>query len=159
MLADFHTVVGTVKVCDGDGVSVHEQIVTRLEDAGATLLALPLSGWSTAVRGFWPDMRRDAFIDLPAAGPMKPPVPAGERIDRMDEAFAWLRLIPADRFVLRRIVGARALVHPITARHLFPWRRIGRMVGADHRAVQVWHRAGVDLIADGLALRGFIFPA
>ena len=38
----------------------------------------------------------------------------------MDEAMAWISLIPLDRYVLRRIVGARSLVHPITERHLYP---------------------------------------
>ncbi len=159
MLADFHTVPGTVKAVTLDAVSIHERVIARLEEAGATLLALPKTGHSTAARGFWPDMLRDAFIDRPGAGPMKPPVPASDRIDRMDEALAWLRLIPADRFVLRRIVGARSLVNPLTERHLFPWRRIGRMVGADHRAVQGWHAYGIDLIVVGLERRGFIFPS
>jgi hypothetical protein len=53
--------------------------------------------------------------------------------------------------VLRRVVGARSLVHPITDRHLFPWRRLGAALGADHKAVQRWHAQGIDIIA--MALR------
>src|SRR4051795_7597431 len=69
----------------------------------------------------------------------------------MDEALGWLALIPADRFVLRRIVGARALVAPLTGRHLYSWRRLGRVLGADHRAVQRWHADGIRCIARALA--------
>lgn len=156
MLAETHTVTGTVTGCDAPDAPF---VIARLEEAGATLLALPHSGFSTAARRFWPDMLRDSFIDLPADGPMRPPVPPAARISRMDEAFGWIGLIPVERVVLRRIVGARALVHPVTERHLFPWRRVGRLVGADHRAAQRWHADGVDLIVAALLRRGFIFQA
>ena len=55
--------------------------------------------------------------------------PIAEKITRMDEAMSWIPLIPLDRYVLRRVVGARSLVHPITDRHLFPWRRLGKALG------------------------------
>ena len=44
--------------------------------------------------------------------------------------------------MLRRIVGARSLVHPMTGRHLYSWRRLGTAIGADHKAVQRWHAQG-----------------
>jgi hypothetical protein len=68
----------------------------------------------------------------------------------MDEAFGWVGLIPQDKFVLRRIVGARSLVGPITGRHLYPWRRLGTLLGADHKAVQRWHGQGIDIIVAGV---------
>jgi hypothetical protein len=68
----------------------------------------------------------------------------------MDEALAWIPMIPQDRYVLRRVVGARSLVHPITDRHLFPWRRLGAVLGADHKAVQRWHAQGIALIVASL---------
>ena len=68
----------------------------------------------------------------------------------MDEAWAWLGRIPNDRYVLRRIVGARALINPATERHMFSWRRLGTLLGADHRAVQRWHREGIDTIVTSL---------
>ena len=64
--------------------------------------------------------------------------------------MAWLSLIPVDRYVLRRIVGARSLVHPVSERHLYPWRRLGAVLGADHKAVQRWHAQGIDLIVEAL---------
>ena len=140
---------------NGDALDA-EAVVYRLEEAGQTLLALPSTGWSTrlraprldvvrnAVEGYgWENWRRDAV-------PMRAPVPDGERIDRMDEAMAWIPLIPRDRYVLRRIVGARSLVSPLTDRHLFSWRRLGTLLGADHKAIQRWHAQGIDLIVKAL---------
>jgi hypothetical protein len=68
----------------------------------------------------------------------------------MDETLGWIQLIPLDRYVLRRIVGARSLVHPITERHLYPWRRLAVAIGADHKAVQRWHAQGIDLLVSAL---------
>lgn len=53
------------------------------------------------------------------APPLRAPAQDSAAISRMDEAFGWLRLVPDGQFVMRRIVGARALVHPLTCRHLF----------------------------------------
>jgi hypothetical protein len=68
----------------------------------------------------------------------------------MDEALGWIPLIPRETYVLRRVVGCRALVSPATERHLFPWRRIGVLLGADHKAVQRWHAQGIDIIVAAL---------
>src|SRR3954451_2995000 len=67
------------------------------------------------------------------------------------EALGWLSLIPTDRHVLRRIVAVRCLVAPLTGRHLYSWRQLGRVLGADHRAVQRWHADGIRCIARALA--------
>jgi hypothetical protein len=67
--------------------------------------------------------------------------------------------IPLDRYVLKRIVGLRALVDPITGRYLFTWRRLAAALGADHKAIQRWHRDGVELIVAELHRQNFPFPA
>ena len=51
---------------------------------------------------------------------------------------------------LRFNVGARMLVSPLTERHLYSWRRIGVLVGADHKAVQRWHGQGIDMLVAAL---------
>ena len=122
-------------------------VIYRLEEAGATLLALPGSGWSTRLRSSSLEIVRAAIESYGwTAKRIRPPVPSAARITQMDEAMGWIPLIPLDRYVLRRIVGARSLVHPITERHLYPWRRLGAAIGADHKAVQRWHAQGIDLI-------------
>src|SRR3954469_3058451 len=85
-------------------------VTYRLEEAGATLLALPGSGWSTRMRGSSLEIVRAAVDSYGwPDGRIRPPVPSAARITRMDEAMGWLQLIPVDRYVLRRIVGARSL--------------------------------------------------
>jgi hypothetical protein len=122
-------------------------IVYRLEEAGATLLALPASGYSTRLKVSHLDVVQEAQAAYGhEAGKIRPPVPSASRITRMDEAMGWIALIPQDRTVLRRIVGARSLVSPVTERHLFSWRRLGGVLGADHKAVQRWHGQGIDMI-------------
>jgi hypothetical protein len=126
-------------------------VIARLEEAGSTLLSLPETGFS-------PRMRTGALRAVHSAAEaygwstarLRPPVPSPDRISRMDEAFKWLGLIPDDRTVLRRLVSARCLVSPLTGKHLYAWRRLGTLVGADHKAIQRWHGEGIRLIVRAL---------
>jgi uncharacterized protein DUF6362 len=128
-----------------------QRVIVRLEEAGATLLALPGSGWTTKLRASSLEIVRTAIENYGwTENRIRPAIPSASRISRMDEAMAWITLIPLDRYVLRRIVGARSLVSPTTDRHLFPWRRLAAVLGADHKAVQRWHRQGIDLIVAAL---------
>jgi hypothetical protein len=137
-----------------------EGLVALLEEAGATLLSLPPSGYSTALRrGALPFVREPGDAYGWDNGPLRPPLPSAARISRMDATFAKILLIPEDRLLLRRVVGCRALVHPLTGRHLFAWRRLADMLGTDHKAVQRWHMAGIDLILLALRARAASLPA
>lgn len=140
---DYHTP-------DGELASA-EWVIARLEEAGATLLSLPHTGHSTRLRvgALRPVPSAE---DMLHAAPNRPraPVPSAAGVDRMDQALAWVPLIPESRVVLRRIVHARALVSPLTGRHLFAWRRLAAEVGADHKAVQRWHAQGIDIIVTAL---------
>lgn len=131
-------------------------VIYRLEEAGRAMLAMPNTGYTTRLRSSALDVLHSA-IDKKGwdsrndqGGQLRPPVPDAARITRMDEAMAWIALIPPDRVVLRRIVGARSLVSPVTERHMFAWRRLGTMLGADHKAVQRWHAQGIALIVKRL---------
>jgi len=126
-------------------------VIQRLEEAGRTLLALPSTGFSTRLRTFNLEIVRNAMEDGGGTQDRaRPMVPKAGQISRMDVALTWVALIPADRYVLRRVVGARSLVNPLTDRHLFPWRRLGATLGADHKAVQRWHAQGIDMIVAAL---------
>lgn len=128
-----------------------DYVVYRLEEAGTTLLALPGTGWSTRMRTSSLEIVRTALEAYGwNDGKIRPAVPSAEKITRMDEAMSWIPLIQADRYVVRRVVGARSLVHPITDRHLFPWRRLGKALRADHKAIQRWHAQGIRLIVNAL---------
>lgn len=139
-----------------DGCVDVADMVKRLEEAGATLLALPGSGHSPRLSQGGLDVVRSAIEAYGwSEAPVKPAVPSAHAITRMDEALTWLGLIPQDRYVLRRVVGARMLVHPLTDRHLFTWRRIGCVLGADYRAIQRWHGEAIDLIAAALRAKNY----
>lgn len=124
-----------------------EWVIARLEEAGTTLLALPHTGPSTRLVQSGLEWVRDAAESYGAArARLRPAIPSAAAITRMDQAYRWVSRIPEDKYVLRRVVGARSLVHPMTGRHLYSWRRLGTAVGADHKAIQRWHAQGVDLI-------------
>ena len=128
-----------------------DELISQLEAAGATLLALPSRGYSTQLRTMKFDVVHTALEAYGwQAAVVRPAMPSAAEISRMDEAFGWLTIIPETKYVLRRILGARALVHPITRRHLFPWRRIGTMLGVDHKSIQRWHGQGIELVLRGL---------
>ena len=128
-----------------------DDIIARLEAAGATLLALRIAIGPQEPRSGLPEPVREvsASYGWSKATP-RPATPCAAAIDAMDEALAWVQLIPPDRYVLRRIVNARALVSPTTQRHLYGWTAIARLIGADRKAVARWHAQGIALIAAGL---------
>jgi hypothetical protein len=131
-----------------------ELVIYRLEEAGMTLLALPHTGPSTRLRQSSIETVRTALEAYGwTAERARPAVPDAVKIDRMDEAMGWITLIPRERYVLRRIVGARSLVSPMTERHLFSWRRLGALLGADHKAVQRWHGEAIGIIVAALNAR------
>jgi len=143
-----------------DAVLDDRYLVCRLEEAGSTLLSLPNRGFTTHLRTGGLEFVRDAIEAYGwSDARIRPAIPGARNISAMDEAYGWLKFIPADRFVLRRIVGARSLVHPITDRHLFPWNRIGKALGADHKAVQRWHAEAIALILRELTRRTGVLPA
>jgi hypothetical protein len=120
-----------------------------LRRAGMTLLSLPNKGPILGWRPQSEELRR-SLAEQAAERRLLRRTPSPADISAMDEALEWLRLVPDEKRVLRRIVAARMLVSPATERHLYSWRQIGRLVGADHHAVQHWHAQGIELIVDGL---------
>lgn len=126
------------------------EVTARLEEAGRTLLSLPPRRAQGHVKGGHWHMVEPAVRSIAWSGEPVRLTPSPQEIDRMDEALRWLALVPQDRYVLRRIVASRAMVSPLTGRHLFPWRRIAGVIGADHKAVQRWHAQGIGIIAERL---------
>ncbi|MGH7122685.1 MAG: DUF6362 family protein [Acetobacteraceae bacterium] len=128
-----------------------ESVIARLEEAGTTLLCLPISGRRPDLRtSHWPAIHTAIDAYGWSGARLRPAVPPAAAISRMDETLSWIGRIPDEKYVLRRIVGARALVSPLTGRYLFPWRRLGALLGADGRAVKRWHAKGITVICDSL---------
>ena len=142
--------------CNKRDESRLEWLGQRLEEAGGTLLALPQHGLGPQLRRVrWPETAVEETGNGTMSGRrLRPAVPGACEITRMDEAFGWIGLIPQDRLVLRRIVHARSLVSPVTGKHLYSWRKLGMLLGADHKAVQRWHLDGLTLILGGLRKLG-----
>ena len=138
-----------------DSLWTAELVLDRLERAGATLLALPHTGHSTRMSQSKLPIVRD-YADLVGAEPYDElvVVPSPRAISEMEQALGWIALIPVERVVLRRIVGARSLCRPATMRPLYGWRQIAAMVGASHEAVRQWHAQGIDLIVSALQRPG-----
>lgn len=138
-----------------------ETVILRLEDAGRTLLSLPPAGARTRLGSAMPTVVHEAVEAYGwSEATVRPSVPSAKGISRMDEALGWILLIPLNPprrgagelwsthggAALRRIVGARCLVSPRTERHLFSWRRLGRVMSAHHDSVKTWHAQAIDVI-------------
>lgn len=133
-----------------------ERLISRLEEAGATLLAMPLQKIGPQLRQVrWPETHDEGGgAQAARLRRLTAALPDAGQISRMDEVFGWIGLIPADRVLLRRIIHARALVSPVTGRHLYSWRKLGALLGADHKAVQRWHADGIGMILRGIMNSG-----
>lgn len=135
------------------GCPVDAELVTwRLEQAGATLLAMRArSAYPGEYGSGWPEIVREA---IEAYGwsdePNRPAVPSAAAITSMDRTYGWLGLIPRTNYVLRRVVAARSLVHPATGRHVLSYRRVARLLRCDHEAVRTWHNRGIAIIVEAL---------
>ncbi len=127
-----------------EGLSVKD-IVERLEEAGKTEISLPERGYSPKLAQRHYRVVRRLFHDEAAPLALRPPAPSAEQISRMEEAFGWVLALPESEVVTRRILFARAMVHPISNLHIFSWRQIGRTLGLDYRLVQKKFGEGVNL--------------
>src|SRR3954466_5976735 len=107
-----------------------ELVVLRLEQAGATLLAMRgKSPFPTVIRSGMPEVLHEMMDAYGwSEAEVRPAVPSAHAISRMDVAYGWLPHIPEQRRVLRRIVAARSLVDPMSGRHVVSWRRLGVLV-------------------------------
>lgn len=133
-----------------------QHVVERLEEAGRALLSMPPTGYSTRItisRVLFAPEPGESGLPTPPAVRITPP--SSQEISRMDEALEWLALIPNRQRAIRRIVAARALKNPVTDKHLYSWRDIGRIMNIDHKAVQRWHSQGIEIITRALWRAGF----
>ncbi len=136
-----------------------ERVVALLEEAGATLFSLPGSGcYPAGFRTAWPEFARGAAEAYGyGEARVRLPRPPAAAISRMDLIYSLVQLVPADRRVARRIVLMRSLVYPLSARadpHVWSWRQLAKLIGADPRSAQVWHDGAIRQIVRGLQRPG-----
>jgi hypothetical protein len=143
-----------------------ETVLARLEEAGRAFARMPASRCFPAdVRCAWPEPLQetmDAYGWTEADARPSPPTAA--EVDRMDEAFGWIGLIPLDRRVpgsgelarvhgggiRRRLVWHRTRWNLRRDEPLLSWRAIGRIEHCDHKSAESWHARGLDEIVAGL---------
>lgn len=127
-------------------------VVQRLDEAGATLLALPGGG-------FGPDQECSSMPEIVRevmqgygyeTVRLRPSRPSPGAITRMDEAYSWLAMIPDPHWKARRVVALRSLFDPLSERHLLSWREVGRDIGASYHTAQSRHADGIAFIATNL---------
>lgn len=154
-------------------VDHHKTIVARLEDAGRTLMMLPMpargmpgqasSAWPDYAQRYWDvfghaeqdesdtEARREAAAD--EINDVR--VQASNRaIDRLDEVLSWLWWVKDARY--RRVIVARMQVYPLSdlpyraGRHVYSWRRLMPIFQTSLWHLQQWHKEGIDDILRGL---------
>jgi len=147
-----------------DSIWTPDDVRQRLEDVGRTLVALPMPRGALPrdARSNWPDVARgyeDAFAALiGATDEVKQDfsdvhnrvhvTPSALAVGRMDEVLAWLWRIDDPR--KRRLCLSRALVHPVSGRHMVSYRKLARIFGLHHETVRAWHDRALAEIATQL---------
>ncbi|MCJ8352709.1 DUF6362 family protein [Novacetimonas hansenii] len=134
-----------------DGLAVADVVGQRLFEAGCTLAALPAYGLKPGcVRVAWPEMLADVDLDWINAAPdddLRPPRPDAGAVSRMDESLSWIGLIGDDRRNWRKVLCLRLIVHPISHRYRWTWRKIAQRLHTNHHTAKSWHELAVADIA------------
>lgn len=119
-----------------------------LEWAGMTLLSMGIrSPLPKGPQSAWPAFASDANIAYGYSGErLRPALPSGRDIELMEKVLT----LPAgtDNLQVRRLLHARALVAPISNRHLYSWSKLAFMLHTDRRKVVRMHHNGLaDVVA------------
>jgi hypothetical protein len=154
------------RLADGDLAAVWspDDVRVRLEAAGRTLLAMPMPKGARPrdARSRWPEVVRsmqDSFFALVGASDQIKEdhaaarhgvriAPTARAVAEMDEALQWLWLVKDAR--KRRLCTARALVHPVSDRHLVSYAKLGRIFGLHKDTMRIWHDRALAEIATTL---------
>ncbi len=147
---------------------MHDNVIRRLEDAGKTLMMLPMpaDGMPAGERAVWPDVEQ-RFWDVAGhaeEGSIEERLTAlamqrnvtrlgasSAAIGRLDEVLSWLLAIDK---LHRKVVFARMMTHPVSERPKFSWGQITVSLGSNSSNVRRWHAAGLQAILEHLAGRG-----
>lgn len=131
-----------------------EYVISRLEEASATMAALPSNTPALAQRvqtyGFVAEITKDT---AKVTGGVANKSASTNDITQMDEAFCWFAYI--DNITRRRIVAVRSMVNVHTGRHVYSWRDIGKIVNASKDACIGWHAKAIHQIVTQLRLEKF----
>ncbi len=114
------------------------------------------------VRSHWPETAQraeDAFFALVGADEQIKQdfsrehnavrvAPNARAVARMEEVLSWLWYLADER--KRRLCLARALIHPVSDRHIVSYRKLGKMFGLHHDTMRAWHDRALSELAQAL---------
>jgi hypothetical protein len=96
-------------------------------------------------RTFWPDYPDDKHTAYGYTGnPIRAPAPQAAEVSLMDDILNLVHLAP--NALQRRVLNARALVHPLNGRHLYSWMRIATLIHSDYYGVKTIHKRGLSMV-------------
>jgi hypothetical protein len=123
-----------------------EELTLWLEWAGSKLLSLNLrSPLPQSPHSAWPSFAADASEAYGYTGErLRPGRPTSHEIVLMDQILRLPSLIPDIK--QRRIINARALVAPVSNRHIYSWTKIAFMLHTSRPVVQRQHSIGLSVI-------------
>lgn len=118
-----------------------------LEWAGVRLLSMNIKSPFPKEPGTaWPEYQRDPTEAYGYSGErLRPAIPDSVEIELMDKLLAFVSLLPD--ITTRRILNARALIAPISNRHLYSWTKIAFMLHTSRPVVQRLHAKGLKDLA------------
>lgn len=147
-----------------------DRIKQRLEDAGKTLMMLPMpiNGRPQTDCSHWPEIVRsetefhaaqvladaDNIQELLAGRNSVRIRPQQRQLDNLDECLNWLWHIKDVKH--RRVVTLRSLKHPTNDKRLYSWPRLGSCFEVHQNTVKNWHSQGIDEIYKGLLLENVV---
>lgn len=139
----------------------HAVVISRVGEAGRTLMLLPSQGILPAgsrshmpevVRRYWDlwgGLTEDERKRIARERNRTRVIASASAIGRLDEVLDWLWLI-SDKHQRRAVTG-RMPVWPENGRHVNSWRQMGRASHVHHETVRRWHKGGIEAIVLGLA--------
>lgn len=135
--------------------SLPEQVGEWLDEAALTLAALPATGLRPAGAGStWPDYVRDLEdLGWDRESDDFLPRPTADQVERLDIVLTWVPMIEDHK--LRTVVNMRLIVHRISGRHKWEWRKIGDKLGTSHVTAKAWHQRACAVIAKKIQPNAF----
>ena len=125
-------------------------VIARLEEASTTLSLFPADDYSTRLAANELYKLYPAFRD--GWRPARRWTPTSDEIGRMEEASAWLSLIPGGPLHMRRLVAKRSMLDR-NGRHIHSWRTLAKSIGEHHpESARRAHALGIRIIVAKLNL-------
>ena len=127
-----------------------DYIGRRIEHAGAVMRCLCVKHPSTLLAQGRALMVREALEGYAPRGDARAyPMPSARDVSLMDEALAWILLIPNQ--TKRRVVSLRSQYHPLRERHVMSWRACGATLRISDKSAQRWHAETLTFLQAALA--------